>query len=139
MDTLKSFQDKPTNEPFVDEKQFAPPANTPLGVPPMAPRRSTSSRRILIIGLVISMALILGVSIFLSKKSTPKENPPVSITESPTVTPTPVRTPSALASQSAFLQLEVKIASLSSAIQNYVTVDSSLSPPTIDLPLGFQQ
>lgn len=64
---------------------------------------------------------------------------PASPTPTPTVipTPTPIRTLSALASQSAFLSLSENVASLTSQLRNFVTEDPSLSPPVLDLPLGF--
>ena len=52
-------------------------------------------------------------------------------------TPTPIRTLSALASGSAFSSLETNVASLSSQLRNFVTEDPSLTPPVLDLPLGF--
>jgi hypothetical protein len=55
----------------------------------------------------------------------------------PTPTPTPVRALSAIASQSAFLALEAAVASLSANIQALPPQDPSLSPPVLDLELGF--
>ncbi|KKR86477.1 hypothetical protein A2875_04160 [Candidatus Gottesmanbacteria bacterium RIFCSPHIGHO2_01_FULL_46_14] len=54
-----------------------------------------------------------------------------------TPTPTPSRQLSAIATSSAFLSLEAGVTSLSGHIQNFVTEDPSLSPPVLDLPLGF--
>lgn len=55
----------------------------------------------------------------------------------PTPTPTPVRILSTIATQSAFINFENTIASLSSQLNNYVVDDPSLSPPVLDLPLGY--
>lgn len=54
-----------------------------------------------------------------------------------TATPTPIRKLSRLASESAFLTLEANVASLSGQLRTFVTDDPSLSPPVLELPLGF--
>ena len=56
-----------------------------------------------------------------------------------TPTPTPIRIPSALATQSAFLALEQGVASLSAQITATQIQDQTLTPPVLDLPLGFSQ
>jgi len=58
----------------------------------------------------------------------------------PTETPTPspkTKSVIPLATQSAYLSLTESIASLSSQIQAMQVSDTTLSPPTIELPLGF--
>jgi hypothetical protein len=58
----------------------------------------------------------------------------------PTDTPTPspkTKSVVPLATQSAYLSLTQSIASLSSQIQQMQVSDTTLSPPTIELPLGF--
>jgi len=60
----------------------------------------------------------------------------------PTPTDTPTPSPKSkslvpLATQSAYLSLTQSIASLSSQIQQMQVSDTTLSPPTIELPLGF--
>ncbi len=57
----------------------------------------------------------------------------------PTPTPTPVREPSAVASTSAFLQLEQSVGSLGKAINSVNVYDTALTPPTITIPLGFSK
>jgi len=59
-------------------------------------------------------------------------------TPSDTPTPTPKSKPVIpMATQSAYIELTRKVASLSGAIQNIQVSDTTLSPPTIELPLGF--
>ena len=59
-------------------------------------------------------------------------------TPSDTPTPTPKSKPIvALATQSAYLDLTKSVASLSGVIQTLQVSDTTLSPPTIELPLGF--
>ena len=77
--------------------------------------------------LVISGKLRFGSEKELTQQTTPVATP----------TPTPVRTPSALATQSAFLALEQGVASLSAQITATQTQDQTLTPPVLDLPLGF--
>lgn len=61
------------------------------------------------------------------------------IAPSATPSPTPVRELSSIATQSAFISLEARLASVSSAITATSLDDPSLSPPVIDLPLGLGQ
>lgn len=65
-------------------------------------------------------------------------DPPI-IAPSATPSPTPIREQSAVATQSAFISLEAHLASVSAAIRATNLDDPSLSPPNIDLPLGFAQ
>lgn len=46
---------------------------------------------------------------------------------------------SPLATQSAFLSLQASLATLSAHVTTLSTQDSTLTPPTLDLPLGFTQ
>lgn len=62
------------------------------------------------------------------------------VVEPPEVSPTrPVRTLSTIATQSAFMALEQAHASLSASLTGTNLDDPSLSPPVLDLPLGFHQ
>ena len=86
------------------------------------------------------IAILIGGGVLLTWRSFQQnEGFPAVPTPTPTVvpTPTPIRTLSALASQSAFLSLATNVASLSTQLRNFVTEDPSLSPPVLDLPLGF--
>lgn len=64
---------------------------------------------------------------------TPTSMPNVAPSSSPAI----LRTPSAIASQSAFLELDAAINSLNAGITGYVVQDLTLSPPVLDLKLGF--
>ncbi len=94
------------------------------------------------IGFILSVVLLVAAGtaafLFYSRK-TPK--PPDQFTVAPTptpqATPTPLRTLSSIATQSAFLSVESETASLSGDLQLYQIQDPSLSPPVMDLPLGF--
>ncbi|MBI3576881.1 hypothetical protein HY086_02505 [Candidatus Gottesmanbacteria bacterium] len=116
-------------EPQVASTNVVPPIpETPK--PKIAPEIIAAA-----VVVVFGALLLLGLR-FLSNQSA---KPPVVVEKpAPTPTPTPVRLPSALATQSAFLKLEGNVASLSASIKNYVVDDPSLSPPVLDLPLGFQ-
>jgi hypothetical protein len=54
-------------------------------------------------------------------------------------TPTPfaTRKESLVASQAAFLRLNEAVQTMSAAIGSYNTQDPTLSPPVLELPLGF--
>ena len=70
----------------------------------------------------------------------PTQTPEVPIiAPSATPSPTPIRELSPVATQSAFISLETRLASVSAAITATNLDDPSLSPPVIDLPLGFVQ
>ena len=66
---------------------------------------------------------------------------PVSLptpTPSDTPTPTPKSKPVVpVATQSAYLELTKSVASLSAQIKNLQVSDTTLTPPTVELPLGF--
>lgn len=86
------------------------------------------------------IAIFIGGGMLLTWSSFQQnEGFPTLPTPTPTTipTPTPIRALSALASGSAFLSLEANVASLSTLLRNFVTDDPSLSPPVLDLPLGF--
>lgn len=57
--------------------------------------------------------------------------------ETPTPSPTPVRSLSAIATQSAFIALDEAYSSFSASLTATNLDDPSLSPPVLDLPLGF--
>lgn len=86
------------------------------------------------------IAICIGGGVFLTWRSF-RQTAAIPAVPSPTPTaiptPTPIRTLSALASGSAFLSLSTNVASLSTLLRNFVTEDPSLSPPVLDLPLGF--
>ncbi len=92
--------------------------------------------RIWLVGASVATAGIL--LLILIRSLWPARAPEVPIiAPSPTPSPTPIRELSAIATQSAFIFLETRLASVSAAITATNLDDPSLSPPIIDLPLGF--
>ena len=91
----------------------------------------------LIAGVVIVVGSI-GLMVANKLLNAPKA-PTVQVVEVPTPTPTPIRVFSAVATQSAFIALEEAHASLSAGLTATNLDDPSLSPPVLDLTLGFRQ
>lgn len=89
----------------------------------------------LLVVLAGTLAVLAATGIF-SRQQTAVKTPSEVL---PTPTPTPIRKLSAIASQSAFLALEASVASLSANIQALPPQDPSLSPPVLDLELGFEE
>lgn len=108
---------------------------TPTSDQPTAP----PSPRIPMIWLVGTGVIIVGILLLLIIRSLwPTRSPIVPIiAPSATPSPTPIRELSPIATQGAFISLESRLASVSSAISATNLDDPSLSPPVIDLPLGF--
>ena len=88
------------------------------------------------IAAIIAIFLIGSLIVAGTKSTTPT---PLVLTPTPTTipTPTPQRTPSAIASQSAFQLLDASVQSLANDLSTLTIQDPSLSPPVLDLPLGF--
>lgn len=133
----------------MDEASFAPPdpvvIQDPVGssIPSVALGQANSSKQKkfstikVITGIIVVITLAIG-GIFMQRARVSPPKPPVS--PSPQVvlaTPTPERQLSLVASQSAFIQLQLNVSSLTSNIQNVIVSDPSLAPPVLDLPLGF--
>lgn len=99
------------------------------------------SPRIPMIWLVGAGVAIVGILFLLLVRSIwPARAPEVPIiAPSATPSPTPIRELSLVATQSAFISLQLRLASVSAAISATNLDDPSLSPPSIDLPLGFAQ
>ena len=91
-----------------------------------------------LVGAGVTIAGILLLILLRSLWPAPPPNTPT-IAPSPTPSPTPIRKLSPIATQSAFTSLEARLASVSAAISGTNLDDPSLSPPVIDLPLGFVQ
>lgn len=103
---------------------------------PTAP--DVKDNRIWFVGIGV---IIVGILLLVLVRSFwPAQVPEVPIiVPSATPSPTPVRELSPVATQSAFISLETRLASVSAAITATNLDDPSLSPPVIDLPLGFVQ
>lgn len=94
------------------------------------------NNRIWLVGIGVAIAGIL--LLLLVRSLWPARAPELPIiAPSATPSPTPIREQSIVATQSAFISLEVQLASVSAAIRATNLDDPSLSPPSIDLPLGF--
>ncbi|HUD19867.1 MAG TPA: hypothetical protein VMR81_05480 [Patescibacteria group bacterium] len=109
------------------EEQKTPPPAPNLNLKKWVPMAS------IILVILIIVIVLSTVSI---KKQTPK---PVAATPTPTSTPVPSvnHTLAPYATQSAFLNFETAIDALPGTIQNAVLEDQTLTPPVLDLPLGF--
>lgn len=118
----------PTTGPTVSSGGAPPPPPTPRITLPI------------IIAAVVATAIIVsGIFFGLSRMKPQVAQTLPTPTTGPVATPTPVRQPSALATQSAFINFQGAIATLSAAIATYNVQDPSLTPPTLVLPLGFSR
>lgn len=133
--------ENPATSPYTDlqpnlpQPSFPNPTAPPLpGMPPPAPSHNLI--------IAASIAIILGIGAVFGWKAITSQKP-VSVAPSPTPPPTPTPTPirvfSALSTESAYLYLDARVASLSASVKNYVVEDPSLSPPVLDLPLDFNR
>lgn len=104
--------------------------------PTAAPPPKTKFPKIVLVPLVIAGVGVLAIFIIGSLRRPAPTN-----TQAPALpqaaTPTPERALSPVATQSAFIALEAHVASLSAGVTNLVWEDPSLSPPVLELPLGF--
>lgn len=129
--TPPTINPTPTNAPTFDTQ---PPV-------PVMPTPETPKKKTLLVPLLLGVAvLILGAIFGLLLRQDLMQKPPVA-TQTETITPTVTISPnqplSAIASTSAFMQTENAIASLSAAINALNVSDTTLNPPTLDLPLGL--
>lgn len=90
--------------------------------------------------MIAALAILVGVGALIGIRSLLlRPAPEISeVLQSPTPTPTPIRVLSAVATQSAFLALVESHASLSAGLTATNLDDPSLTPPVLDLPLGFR-
>lgn len=87
--------------------------------------------------LAVGVMLAGLVSLFIVSRMLAPKLPPEQVAQEPTPTPTPIRVLSAVATQSAFIAIEQSHASLSASLAATNLDDPSLSPPVLDLSLGF--
>ena len=102
----------------------APVIQTPV-------KRSFDPRYVLIILILIG----LGGGFMLANKK-PITTPAPTPTETPTPTPK-TKSVVPIATQSAYLEIASGVASLSAAINVLQISDTTMSPPTVEIPLGF--
>lgn len=117
------------------------PAPAPaLAQPAQAPVQPQQKNVIPILIAVAVTAVLLTAVFYVMSQSKPQQTAVVQTpTPTPIATPTPIRQPSAIASDPQFIQFSAAVATLSAAISGYNQADPSLTPPTLDLPLGFSQ
>jgi len=95
------------------------------------PKRSFDKRYLFILLIFIGIG---GIFFTISKQPIQTPTP----TPSDTPTPTPKSKPVVpMATESAYIELTKSVATLSGYIKNMQVSDTTLSPPTIELPLGF--
>ncbi|OGG11405.1 hypothetical protein A2Z00_00550 [Candidatus Gottesmanbacteria bacterium RBG_13_45_10] len=114
---------------------FSPPPSPPTANQPQAESPKRTIPPWVVIICVIGF-LIAGSTFFATSRRQQVVLPP-SPTPTVTPTPTPIHPYSAIASQSAFMELDTAIASLSGAINAFNVQNPALVPPVLDLPLGF--
>ncbi len=112
-----------------------PTAATPAPAP-QTPTRSPATIIAIILGALLVISIIAGLTLYRQKANT-MVVAPTSTPEALIPTPTPAL--SQIAGLPAFVQLEQALATLSAAIATYTPQDETLTPPTLVLPLGFSQ
>ncbi len=140
------------NEPPVTQQNVSPMDMGTSVEPPLTPQESPvnvnqapspiqTKRSPITVWILAGIVIFAGMAIlFLFRNSIiPTKSPPPEVIITPLPSPTPIRILSAIATQSAFIALTQSAASVSAAIGNTNLDDPSLSPPVIDLPLGFTQ
>lgn len=87
------------------------------------------------IAIVLLLSVLVAWSVFMPKQAVHQAPSP-----SPSQTaPSTSRQMTPFATSSAFLSVESSVASLSAVTTSYSVEDSTVAPPTLDLPLGFSQ
>lgn len=120
---------------------LAPSATPEPSLVTSVPQPPSQPKKFSVLGIVTIVVIILALvgGGILAQKSNLFSPQPTTAPSPQTLqpTPTPERHLSLIATQSAFLQLQSNVASLSASIQNVIVSDPILSPPVLDLPLGF--
>lgn len=106
----------------------------PMQTTPQTPRKP--DKHILVIFASIAVIFILLLVIIGLARQVTTNSGQITINPTPSIDPIPTSNPnrplSAIATQSAFLQLDQAVASLSSAINQANTTDASLTPPVVE-------
>lgn len=109
----------------------------PPVAPPVPPHRKLPLMPLLSIIIVI-LTLIAGFFLFSQSQGTKQ-----AVVAPSTPTPAPTRVPnrklSTVATDSAFMALEGDVTSLSTRVQEIKIQDTTLNPPSLELPLGFSK
>lgn len=129
------------------DNQINQPENTTQNLPPIAdvpvtqPTPQKPDKHMIIIVAATAIIIVL-IIIIIGITREIKTSPQITATATPTfgIQPTnvPNRTLSLVATQSAFLELDQLVASLSASINSTTTSDVSLTPPVVELSLGLQ-
>lgn len=124
-----------TEAPISQETAFQPTIQPSVE----KPYREKPKSKLVPILLGVVVILLGGIyGMLISQLQKPKPTQTV-ITPTPTAEPSMATTQplSAIASSSAFMNIETSVASLSTAIGSLNVSDTTLNPPTLDLPLGL--
>lgn len=131
-DATPLFQDTPSPAGDWETQSVLQPSPI-VPTKPIIPSRS----RLWVTAIGVIMTGLIGLLIFNAIRNKPPA-PEVVVIQAPTATPTPVRLLSAIATQSAFVALNQTHASLSAGLTATNLDDPILSPPVLELPLGFK-
>lgn len=112
-------------------------------IQPSVEKPYTEKPKSKLVPILLGITVILLGGIYGMLISQVKKTPAATVVNA---TPTPTATPSisttqplsGIATTSAFVNLESTVASLSSAINALNVSDTTLNPPTLDLPLGLE-
>jgi hypothetical protein len=126
---MENSQPPPPLTPPIQPVIPEPTVQPPIVQPPI--KRSFDLRYLFLVLLIIGLG-----GAFFAMRRLPVSTPPP--TPSDTPTPTPKLKPvTPVATQSAYLELTKGVASLSASISTMQVSDTTLTPPTVELPLGF--
>lgn len=120
------------------------PGQTSAPQPPVPPKPKIklpeNSEKYLpfILAFFAILSGILLFFLFQQLTKTPETLPPVTIIVTPTASPTPVRYPTNTSTTSAFLDFETSVNAFAQKLSSFEKSDPSLTPPSLVLPLGFQ-
>lgn len=118
------------------EEPIQPPIQIPDQPVQPVPKRPFSVWLPIVVGLFALTLGALVASVQIMQTLSRAAAPPA---PTPLPTPTISRSLSSIATDSAFLLLESSVSSLSGRVGALPTQDTTLTPPVLTLPLGFQQ
>lgn len=128
-----------TNQPVMGATPVDNAQMPPLPANPMAKIKELGSKHkgpLAIAGIILVVIIVSTLVASAARRPAPPVAPRP--TPTPAATPTPIREMSSVASESAFILFTESVASLSASIQKVNIYDSTLTPPVLDLPLGFK-
>lgn len=125
----------------VTTQTTAPVETQPVATPPPPPTPpiKTPNMKYVAVGGCVVIFLVL-IFYMLNRRNSNETTPvPVATTPTPLATATPVQQVSAIATTSAFITFAENVASLSATVNAFSLQDGALSPPTLDLEIGFKK